>query len=390
MDNEKTFEHKLENWLQEVLQNGNEYGRQIGLDFYPFQCSYNSLKPSVDLLIIGTNPGGEGGFSERKTIDKLFNCGANEENAYIAEANNPIWKINKPILEMFSSEHLRKILEKAIIMNVMYFNSQRVSSLEKYDKNSVTIATKFCIEKTKEFIEIIKPKAVLLLGMKAPKWLGVRFSLQNSILQSVDNKPTTNMIWKVENNGIPYYIIHHPSPSTQTVRFNFGENRVNLLAKKAKFEEIFSKGNDDCRTEEKYNDAGVLIEKKYFSDNKLHQQIFNEFGNQLESNMYKDGQLESSIKTEYDDRQRYIKTTVSYPNGDIRVCRYFYQNDDDTKEYKLEDYMNGQLKEVWIYERDEEGNLCRSIKHNASGQIEQEYIRNKNGKMIEDKNITAK
>ena len=195
------------------------------------------MKPDVDLLIIGANPGGEGGFFERKTIYELFNGG--EQNAYIAEANNPIWKINKPVLEMFSSEHLREILENAIIMNVMYFNSQWVSSLGKYDKNSVAKATKFCIEKTKEFVEIIKPKAVLLLGMKAPEWLDIRFSPKNSILQSVDNKPTTNMMWKVENNGTPYYIIHHPSPSAQTVRFNFGENRVNLLAKKAKFEEIF-------------------------------------------------------------------------------------------------------------------------------------------------------
>lgn len=129
----------------------------------------------------------------------------------------------------------------------------------------------------------------------------------------------------------------------------------------------------------------ALVEKKYIFDNKLHQQIFNEFGNRIESNMYKDEQLESSIKTEYDDKQRYLKTTVSYPNGDIRMCLYFYKTDDDTKEYKLEDYMNGQLKEVWIYERDEDGNICCSIKHNASGQIEQKYIRNKNGKMIEEK-----
>lgn len=382
MKNEKTFEQKLEDWLQEVLQKGNEYGQQIGLDFYPFQCSYKSLKPNVDLLIIGANPGGEGGFFERKTIYELFNGG--EQNAYIAEANNPIWKINKPVLEMFSSEKLRKILEDAIIMNVMYFNSKWVNSLRKYDKDSVAKATKFCTEKTKEFIGIIKPKAVLLLGKKAPEWLGIRFLPQNSILQSVDTKPTTNMMWKVENNGISYYIIHHPSPSAQTVRFNFGENRVNLYAKKAKFEEIFSE-EDNSHTEEKYNEAGVLIEKKYYFDNKLHQQVFNEFGKRVESNMYKDGQLDSSIKTEYDDRQRYIKTFVSYANGDIRECRYFYKNDDDTEEYKLEDYMNGQFKGEWTYERDADGNLYCSTKRNASGQIEQKCFFDKNGKKIEEK-----
>jgi uracil-DNA glycosylase len=239
MENEKTFEQQLENWLQEVLKKGNEYGQQIGLDFYPFQCPRKSLKHNADLLIIGANPGGEGKFFKRTYVNDLFNGG--EQNAYISEANNPKWKINKPILEMFLSEHLRKILEDAVIMNVMYFNSQRVSSLGKYDNNSVAKATKFCTEKTKEFVEIIKPKAVLLLGMKAPEWLDIRFSPKNSILQSVDSKPTTNLMWKVENNGIPYYIIHHPSPSAQTVLFNFGENRVNLLAIKAKFEEIFSK-----------------------------------------------------------------------------------------------------------------------------------------------------
>ena len=234
----KTFEEKLEEWLQEVLQKGNDYGQKINLDFYPFQCSRKSLKPNIDLLIIGANPGGEGRFYERRTTDELFNCGANGENAFIAEANNPIWKINKPVLKMFESEHLRKILNDAIIMNVMYFNSQNVGALGKYN---ITEATKFCTAKTKEFVEIIQPKAVLLLGKKAPQWLGIRFFHQNSILQSADNKPTVDIIWKVEHNRIPYYIIHHPSPSSQTVRFNFGENKVNLLAKKAKFEEIFSK-----------------------------------------------------------------------------------------------------------------------------------------------------
>lgn len=233
----KDFESKLNEWLEEVLQKGNEYGQQTTLDFYPFQCSRKSLKYNVDLLIIGANPGGDGKFFKRTTTDDLFNSGANGENAFIAEANNPIWKINKPVLEMFSSANLRKILEDAIIMNVMYFNSQNVGALGKYD---IAGATKFCIEKTKEFIEIIQPKAVLLLGKKAPEWLGIGHSPKDSILQSVDDKPAVSIMWKVERNGIPYYIIHHPSPSVQTVRFNFGKNRVNLLAKKAKFEEIFN------------------------------------------------------------------------------------------------------------------------------------------------------
>ena len=226
MEKEK-FKQEVDNWLNEVLQKGNEFGEQIGLDFYPFQSSYNSLKPEVDLMIIGANPGGEGGFHKRNSILELFNGG--EQNAYI---ENPQWKISKPILEMFSSENLRKTLEDAVVMNVMYFNSSRVKSLEKYDKDAVAKAIKFCAEKTRELIGIIKPKAILLLGFDAPKWLGINFSgKDNSILRTKDDKSA--LIMRVEYLDFPCYIIHHTSGNP---RFNTGDN---LLAKKAKFEEMF-------------------------------------------------------------------------------------------------------------------------------------------------------
>ena len=227
---EKLFEEKLQLWFENVVEKCNIIGETINLDYYPFQCAKSSLKENVDLLIIGANPGGANPYRKRNT-EELFNSSDGINNAYIAESNNDKWKINKPILEIFKEPKLHNLLEEAIVMNVIYFNTQNVSNL--CDKKE---AVECCISLTKEFIyEIIRPKVVLVLGLKdAPKWLGIKYSTtDNSILRTTDNK--TGLIMKVNYNNIPHYIIHHPS---RNHKFN---HNTNLDLKKELFQKEFEK-----------------------------------------------------------------------------------------------------------------------------------------------------
>lgn len=213
---EKQFEEKLQLWLEKVVERCNKLGEAINLDYYPFQCAKSSLKKNVDLLIIGANPGGQNPFKKRNT-EQLFNSVDGINNAYIGEANNDRWKINKPILEIFKEPKLYSVLEKAIVMNTVYFGTVKAIDLSTRKE-----AIECCKELTKEFIyEIIRPKAVLVLGLKdAPNWLGIKYSTTtDSILRTTDN--LTGLVMKVNYNNILHYIIHHTS---MNFKFNSGEN----------------------------------------------------------------------------------------------------------------------------------------------------------------------
>lgn len=224
------FEKKLQAWLEDVATTCDKFAREVDIDFYPFQ---SKVFERPDLLIIGANPGNNQSYNERnRTSNDLFNCGENGENAYIAYKDDPKWKINKPILQMFQEPKLRTVLEKAVIMNVVYFNTSKVADLKKFPKGNEII--EYCKTKTLELIcEIVKPKAILVLGYNdAPKWLGISVSTsKDSILRTKDNKSA--LIMKVDYLGIPWYMIHH---SSMNFSFNTGEN---LSLKKAEFEKIF-------------------------------------------------------------------------------------------------------------------------------------------------------
>ena len=180
------------------------------------------------------NPGGTGKYNKTRTKDDLFNCGENGENAIIAYEGNKDWKFNTPILEMFKSQKLRDILKESVVMNVVYFNTQDISSLEKIKFKNEIIS--YCTKMTKKLIyDIIKPKAILVIGYNdIPKLLGIKVSTAtDSILRTEDNK--SGLIMKVLNQDIPHYFIHHTSRN-----FKFNRNG-NLERKKKEFEDILVK-----------------------------------------------------------------------------------------------------------------------------------------------------
>jgi len=229
MENTK-FEYELELWIHKVYQKCNELGQILNKDYYPFQCSKESLQKGVELLIIGANPGGNTPFPVNKSIDRLFSCGEDGSNAYIAYKDDPQWKINRPVLEIFDTPNLRKVLESAVIMNAIYFNTSEVKELSLLQKEAIF----FCIQMTKEFINILKPKAILILGLDVPKWLNIQYNKEKNGLLFSDETKKSALIFEIKGD-IQIYIIHHPS---RNYKFNSKEN---LNKKQVVFERILNK-----------------------------------------------------------------------------------------------------------------------------------------------------
>ncbi len=232
----KDFEKKRKKWLDEVAEGCHNLAiaDKENPDFYVFQSKSDFESP--ELLIIGANPGKKVDYLDKmneKGIERRFgnDLGYNS-NQYIENENNPEWKINKPILKMFTETDARKALENSVIMNVVYFNTAKVEDLKKYRNGKEMI--NFCTAKTKEFIyEILKPKNILFLGVDAPKWMDLKFDRQNDTVLETDDKLFLIQSKQIEN--INHFLIYHPSMNQ---KFNSGKN---LELKRNYFNQYFKK-----------------------------------------------------------------------------------------------------------------------------------------------------
>lgn len=206
------FIRKREIWLKEVAEKCHAIASRNDEfpDFYVFQSQSNIYNP--DLLIIGANPGDSITYSQIKKTKKIdkrtwLDLGY-DSNQYIENENNPEWHINKPLLKMFQSKNARKALENSVIMNVIYFNTKSVADLKSYNLEIKEIK-EFCVKKTKEFIDIIKPKNILFIGFDAPKWMSVKYDhIKDAVLRKDDK---SFLIAKTMYNNIPCFVIHHTS-----------------------------------------------------------------------------------------------------------------------------------------------------------------------------------
>lgn len=232
----KDFEKKRKKWLDEVAEGCHNLAiaDKENPDFYVFQSKSDFESP--ELLIIGANPGSfvkyidSNPYKEKGYRDKN-NLGY-DSNQYIENENNPKWKINKPILKMFTEIDARKALENSVIMNAVYFNTAKITDLKKYRNGKDMID--FCTDKTREFIyEILKPKNILFLGIDAPKWMKVKFDRQTDTVLETDDK--LFLIQSKQIESINHFLIYHPSMNQ---KFNSGKN---LELKRNYFNEYFKK-----------------------------------------------------------------------------------------------------------------------------------------------------
>lgn len=176
---QQTFITKRNTWLEEVAiechQLATNEEMKCDLDFYVFQTSCNIYNPN--LLIIGINPGGsksyksklkELGESQRSANSLGYNLSGLEEDIN-SLTTKPSWekkgkgadKMRNAFSRVFTQENqLHETLEKAVMMNLVYFNTTKANDLKDIHPH----IKKYCIKKTLEFIEILNPKNILFLG----------------------------------------------------------------------------------------------------------------------------------------------------------------------------------------------------------------------------------
>ena len=233
----KQFNQNFNNWLQEVAngcyQIAVNSAYNMDMDFYVFQSNV-SFQP--ELMIIGSNPGGNKEYStmkreqgrDRRTANNL---GISDHNQFLV---NDGWGSMRSLCELFSGPILRPVFEKAVITNIVYFNTGNFQELRKRLNQGGREALQFCVKKNMELIRLVSPKHLLLMGIPARDNLRPYFDkpLQSLLVTPVEKY---NLIQETTLNGIPTYCIHHPS---RNYKFNTGENQ-NL--KRAMFEKILSK-----------------------------------------------------------------------------------------------------------------------------------------------------
>lgn len=165
---------------------------------------------------------------ERRTANNL---GISDHNQFLV---NDGWGSMRSLCELFSGPILRPVFEKAVITNIVYFNTGNFQELRKRMNQGGREALQFCVKKNMELIRLVSPKHLLLMGIPARDNLRPYFDkpLQSLLVTPVEKY---NLIQETTLNGIPTYCIHHPS---RNYKFNTGENQ-NL--KRAMFEKILSK-----------------------------------------------------------------------------------------------------------------------------------------------------
>ncbi|TCD10269.1 hypothetical protein EZ449_10645 [Pedobacter frigidisoli] len=213
---------KISNWLEEVSNGCHEIAskNETYPDFYVFQ---SEIFENPDLLIIGANPAGVKTYKEakeQKGITKRTKSDLSSgKNMYLA---NPDWAISKPVLKIFNETiKLNELLKKALIMNVVYFNSNQVSDLKINFGDDGKKMINFCKQKTQEFIKLVRPKNIIFLGSDAPKWLKIKFGISHNVLTIKEGTKELYLIQKIHFENIPCYLMHHPS---RNPKFNNPDN----------------------------------------------------------------------------------------------------------------------------------------------------------------------
>jgi hypothetical protein len=158
----KEFLEKREKWLDEVSDQCHEYALKIDLDFYVFQTPSDKYKPK--LLIIGINPGGSKSYSDalkEKGYDKRPGYDLGPDVNLLVE--KPDWsnndRLRNSLQRVFHKDNGLDILKDTVMMNMFYFNTVQSKDIDGINAE----IRKYCIAKTIEFIDILKPQNILFL-----------------------------------------------------------------------------------------------------------------------------------------------------------------------------------------------------------------------------------
>lgn len=201
MSKEQNFDENINQLLSEVSDTCHVFADKIDRDFYVFQTPiiYNP-----DLLIIGINPGGGKSYKEILSEKRYEKRPANDlgynDNTLTTK---PAWESDKGsdilrdrLSRVFNPENNLNILEQSVMMNMIYFNSQKAHEI--FSLPSEIIG--YCLNTTQKFVEVINPKNILFLTSN-------NWSLSKCGVKNI--KPLGNNIKEGKLNNRTVYAIPH-------------------------------------------------------------------------------------------------------------------------------------------------------------------------------------
>ena len=178
MSNEKKqIQERLASWAEETVKVYNSIAESLNKKNpnkkwgYYTQTPLSLVSQSPDLLILGINPGSEGG-KNMMTEEELLKgnpCfeGLNKEGVVKAMREDrddskkrkgwALWHRLKKMLQESSKDELLEDFDSFVLSNMIFFGTAKENQIPKIDKDK-------CAERTLKLIDNLEPKVVILLG----------------------------------------------------------------------------------------------------------------------------------------------------------------------------------------------------------------------------------
>lgn len=141
-------------WIADIYRSTRSLWEEIGKPKRGYVIFFSPVRQSPKLMIIGENPAGYEGFMGDKVS-------VPPKHEYEHE-NYPM--ANR-MRSLFSRDKMKEVLFESVKLNLNFFASKNVSSLENKEYHSQT--EKFSHKYTIEIIQQLQPKIILTEGLRA-------------------------------------------------------------------------------------------------------------------------------------------------------------------------------------------------------------------------------
>lgn len=170
------IQDKLHNWAEKTVSMYNPMAEKAKLGYYT-QSPLSRINKKVDLLILGINPGAEGGSIHQCGNDLLLGnpCFRGKDDMGVISimrderdiAKNrkgwDLWHKLHKMLNYSGKGFLIESPDRFVLSNMVFFGTRKEGQIPK------TIDQEECAKQTIVLIDILHPKVVLLLGVKCKK-----------------------------------------------------------------------------------------------------------------------------------------------------------------------------------------------------------------------------
>lgn len=182
---------ELRKWAEETVNIYNPIAETIQLGYYT-QSDLTRINNNPEVLILGINPGAEGGkigqdgnellkgnpcFAGKSDEDIISELSGKKENI----KGWDLWKKIHKMLDYSGKGDILEHIDKFVLSNMIFFGTAKEYQIPK-GINKIK-----CAKQTLELIDILQPKVVILLGKECKKLFNIveNTNLEELVPQSV-------------------------------------------------------------------------------------------------------------------------------------------------------------------------------------------------------------